>query len=190
MGRRATEIRKGNVLLIDGSLWTVTDYDHHTPGNLRSIIRLGIKNLSTGQSKQIRAGSGDTFEVAFLETRKCQYLYRDSGDNTYVFMDNQDYEQYHLQPDLVGDAMNFVKEEDIIDVTFYEGQPISVELPGSVVLTVTEAEPSAKGNTVSGVSKKAKVETGLEIKVPAHISAGEKVKISTQTGEFLGRAND
>ncbi|MCA9320066.1 MAG: elongation factor P, partial [Planctomycetes bacterium] len=108
MGRNATEIRKGNVLIIDDQLWAVTDYHHHTPGNLRSIIRLGIKSLASGQSKQIRASSSETFEVAFLEKRKCQFLYKEVSDSSLVFMDQQDFEQYHLQPDFVGDASNFV----------------------------------------------------------------------------------
>ena len=190
MGRKATEIRKGMVLQIDNALWAVTDYDHHTPGNLRAIIRIKIKNLSSGASKEFRAGSGDVFEVAYLEKKKCQFLYKDQTTGDFIFMDEKDYEQYALSPDLVGDAMRFVVEQQVVDMTFHEEKAISVELPSSVVLTITEADPAAKGNTVTNVFKRAVLETGFEIKVPAHINSGERVKVSTETGEFLGRSND
>jgi len=191
MSRNATEVRKGNVLILDdGKLWAVTDRHHHTPGNLRSIIRLSIKCLDDGTAKQIRASSAESFEVAYLERRKCQYLYNDTSTGAYVFMDQEDYEQYELHKDFVGDAMNFVKEEQVVDVTFHETTPVAIDLPPSVVLTITHADPAVKGNTVSNVFKKAILETGFEIKVPHHIAPGETVKVSTTTGEFMGRAND
>ncbi|MFT7618020.1 MAG: elongation factor P [Planctomycetota bacterium] len=189
MGRRATEIRKGNILDIDGDLWQVVKYHHHTPGNLRAIITMKCKSLSTGGWKHIRAGSGDNFEVAFLEKRKCQYLYKDEGSGVYVFMDQKNYEQYELQHDVVGDDMPYVVENYEADVTFHGEKAIGLDLPASVTLVVTEAEPGSKGNTVSNLFKKAVVETGLDIKVPLHIGVGERVKISTETGEFQGRDN-
>lgn len=190
MGRRATEIRKGNVLDIDGELWKVVEFDHNTPGNWRAIINLKIKNLSTGQTKTERFGSGDVLEVAFLEARKCQYLYRDQTTKAFVFMDQEDYNQYELNEDDVGQEMQYVVEEQIVDMTFHDGRPISLDLPGSVTLRVTESEPAIKGNSVSNIFKRAVVETGLEIKVPLHIDVDELVKISTATGEFQGRAKE
>ena len=152
MGRNATEIRKGNVLILDdGKLWAVTDRHHHTPGNLRSIIKLNIKCLDDGTSKQIRASSSDSFEVAFLERRKCQYLYADASTGAFVFMDQEDYEQYELHKDFVGDAMNFVKEEQVVDVTFHELRPVAIDLPPSVNLLITEADPRAGFNVNSPV---------------------------------------
>ncbi len=190
MGRRATEIRKGNVLDIDNDLWQVVKYHHHTPGNLRAIITMKCKSLSTGGWKHIRAGSGDSFEVAFLETRKCQYLYKDEGSGAFVFMDQKNYEQYELQADVVGEDMPYVAENYECNLTFHGESAVSLDLPGHVSLTVIESEPAAKGNTVSNLFKRAVVETGLEIKVPLHIAVGEKVKISTETGEFQGRSKD
>ncbi|MCB9834323.1 MAG: elongation factor P [Planctomycetes bacterium] len=187
---RATEIRKGNVLIIDGDLWVVAEYKHHTPGNLRAIINMKCKSLSTGSWKHIRAGSSESYDVAYLEKRKAQYLYKNEGTGDYVFMDQGTYDQYELDHDLVGDQMPYVKENDEVQLTFHGEKAISLDLPPSVNLTITESEPAAKGNTVSNIFKRAVVETGLEIKVPLHIDVGELVKISTETGEFMGRAKE
>jgi elongation factor P len=135
----------------------------------------------------MRLGSSDAFEVAYLDKKKAEYLYKDSSG--YVFMDQQNYEQFPLSEELVGDKMAFVKENTVVDVTFHETLPIGVELPGSVVLKVVEAEAAVKGNTATNVKKDAVLETGLKIKVPLHIQAGEMVKVSTADGEFQGRAN-
>lgn len=188
MGVRATDIRKGQVIEQDGDLLLVTDYIHKTPGNLRAIINIKTKSLTTGQTNSMRLGSGDTLEVAYLDKKKCEYLYRD-GDRSYVFMDTTTYEQIHLSDEFVGDKMGFVRENTEVEVTFHGTTPIGVSLPSQVVLTVTEAEAAVKGNTTSGVKKDAKLETGLEIKVPLHIQPGEQVKVNTDTGEFMGRAN-
>jgi len=190
MGRRSTEIRKGNVLEIEGELWLVLEFDHNQPGKGRAIISVKLKNLRTGQTRSERYSSGDVVEFAFLETRKCQYLYRDQTTSAYVFMDQENYEQYELTGDVLGETMNFVVEEHIVDMTFHDGNPLSVDLPGNVNLRITESEPAARGDTVSNVFKKAVVETGLEIKVPLHIDVGELVKVSTQTGDFQGRAKE
>lgn len=190
MGRRATEIRKGNVLEIDGELWKVVEQDHNTPGNWRAIINLKVKNLKTGQTKTNRYGSGDVLEVAFLDNRKCQYLYQDMTTKCYVFMDNESFDQYELEVDEVGDAMEYVVEEQVVDMTFHDETPVDLTLPTTVHLRVTQSEPAAKGNSVSNIFKRAVLETGKEIKVPLHIDEGELVKVSTQTGEFQGRAKE
>jgi len=187
MGVRATEIRKGQVIEKDGDLLLITDHEHKTPGNLRAIINIKTKSLRTGQSGSIRLGSGDVLEVAFLERRKAEYLYKDSAG--YVFMDTESYEQFTLSEDFVGDKMPFVRENTTIDVTFHEETPIGVELPSQVTLKVIESEAAVKGNTTSGVKKEAVLETGLSVKVPMHIQIGEEIKISTADGEFAGRAN-
>lgn len=190
MATKATEVRKGNVLKIDNNLWLVVDREHIAPGNWRAINNFKLRNVQTGARKDLRCGSGEMLEVAFMEKRKCQYLYRDEGAQAYVFMDLKNYEQYELREDVVKDSMGYVVEEQEIDVTFHDDIPIYVELPGAVVLEITESEPAIKGNSVSNIFKRAVVETGLEIKVPLHIAVGERVKINTTTGEFSGRAND
>ena len=190
MGTKATEIRKGNVLDIDGELWLVVTREHIAPGNWRAINHFKLKNLMSGQTKALRCGSGEMLEVAFMEKRKAQYLYKDEGTKAYVFMDLKDFEQYELNEDVLKDAMKYVVEQQEVDLTFHSDRAISMDLPGSVSLKVIESEPASKGNTVSNLFKRAVVETGLEIKVPLHIDVGEMVKISTETGEFQGRSKD
>jgi len=188
MGVRATELRKGTVIKKEDDLLLITDFTHLTPGKGQAIIHIKTRSLLTGTTGAIRSGSGDNFEVAFLDRRKSQYLYRE-GDAGYVFMDEETYDQFHLKPELLGDAMGYVKESSSIDVTFHDGTPIGVALPSSVELEITEAEIAVKGNTATNVKKDATVETGLKVRVPMHISAGDVVKISTETGEFQGRVN-
>lgn len=188
MGVRATEVRKGQVIEKDGDLLLITDYEHKTPGNLRAIINIKTKSLTSGQTNSMRLSSGDTLEVAYLDRRKAEYLYKESNGN-YVFMDSDSYEQFQLTEDFVGDKMGFVRENTTVEVTFHGTTPIGVELPPQVVLKVTEAEAAVKGNTSSGVKKEAVLETGLAIKVPLHIQPGEEIKVATDTGDFVGRAN-
>ena len=150
MGVRATELRKGTVIEKDGDLLLITEYHHHTPGNLRAIIQMKTKSLKTGATGALRAGSGETFEVAYLDKRKCDYLYHDPNQG-YVFMDTETYEQFPLPDDLVADRMGYVKENTTIDVTFHEGTAIGVDLPTTVELEVVEAE--AAPEEVEGVEE-------------------------------------
>ena len=187
MAVRATELRKGTVIVGErGQLLLITEYNHHTPGNLRAVIHMKVKNIQTGQSMPMRLGSSDSFEVAYLDKKKCEYLYKDSSG--YVFMDRESFEQFPLQEELVGEMMGFVRENTVVDVTFHESLAIGVELPSTVVLKVIEAEAATRGDTATNVKKDAVLETGLNIRVPAHIKVGEDVKISTADGEFQGRA--
>ena len=187
MSTKATELRKGNVLQKDGDLLLITDYSHATPGNLRAVIQIKFKSLLTGQTSQFRPAAGDTFDLAYLDRKKCQYLYKE-GNGDFVFMDEESYEQFHLSEEFAGDKMNYVKESQSVDVTFHEQMPLDIDLPPQVILEVTESEIAVKGNSATGVKKDAVLETGLKIKVPMHIDVGEKVKVSTDNGEFLGRA--
>ena len=189
MGTRAVDLRKGTVLEKDGDLLVITEYTHKTPGNLRAIIQIKTKNLTTGQSNTMRLGSGDMMEVAFLERRKTEYLYRESNGD-YVFMNSDDYEQFTLTNEFVGDKMGYVKENTQVEVTFHEDRPVGVALPMSVVLEVVEAEHAVKGNTATNVKKGAKLETGLEVKVPLHVVVGDKIKINTENGDFQGRVKE
>ena len=189
MSARATELRKGSVIEKDGDLLLITDYEHKTPGNLRAIIQMKTKSLKSGATGSIRASSSDNFEVAYLDRRKAQYLYKE-GNGDYIFMDNETFEQFPLPGSLADEAMGFVKENETVEITFHDGTPIGVELPPSVVLEVTEAEAAVKGNTATNVKKEAVLETGLTVKVPMHVNAGDKIKIKTSDAEFQGRVTD
>lgn len=184
---KANHVRKGQVLVLDGDLYVVTDHEFRKPGKGSSFNQIKCKQLHTGSFKSMKLSSDETLEVAFLETRPCNYSYAD-GD-TFVFMDKENYEQYFLGGDLVGDKMKYVRDNQEVAVTFYEGQALSVELPAHVVLKVTEAEIAAKGDTVTNDKKGAVCETGLEVRVPPFVNAGEWIKIHTETGDFLGRAD-
>ena len=186
MAIRVTEAKKGMVIRYQNDLFQIVKYDHITPGNWRAIHHLNLKNLKTGRQKEVRMNTSDSIEPVFMEARSCQYLYRDS--NGHVFMDSENYEQFHLSEELLADSINYFAESDTIDVLFVDGSPISIQLPTAVVLEVTEADEAARGDTVSNVQKNAVLATGLTIKVPAHIKAGDKVKVNTGSGEFLGRA--
>jgi elongation factor P len=188
MAVKATELRRGTVIVGErGDLLLITEYHHHTPGNLRAVIHLKVKNLRTGVVTPMRLSSSDAFEVAYLDKKKCEYVYKDSSG--YVFMDQETFEQFPLPAELVADKMGFVRENTVVDVTFHGTLPIGVELPSSVTLKVIEAEAAVKGNTATNVKKEAVVETGMKVKVPLHITAGDEIKISTADGEFQGRQN-
>ena len=185
---RATEIKKGMALIVDGDIWLVTKRDHVTPGKGQALHHVYLKNMKTGRQKDLRLGSGESVEVAYLDRKSCQYLYKDATG--FVFMDEESYEQFPLFDDVVGDQMRFIKENESVNVTFTEGTPLTIDLPASVVLEVTEAEEAIKGNTATNVTKNATLETGLIAKVPMHIKQGDRIKISTDDESFLGRVND
>ena len=184
---KATEIKRGLVLKMDGDLWNVMEAQHVTPGNWRGMVQVVMKNLRNGAKRQHRFGSTEIVETAFLDKKAMQYLYKDAAG--YCFMDTGNYEQVILTDDEIGEAKNYLRENDEAQITFHEGVPIGLELPPVVVLTITETTPGTKGDTVSNVFKPATVETGLVIKVPLFIEEGEKVKVDTRTGEFQGREN-
>ena len=181
-----TNIRKGQILVVDGELWVVLDTDHRTQGNKRGQMQVVMKHLQTGRKDNRRFRSTDKVEFAFIETRELQYLYRDSFG--LHFMDTETYEQSAMEEELSADAAPFLKEGDLVKVRYYEGTPVGVDLPTSVVLEVTETDPGLKGDSVSNVFKPATLETGHTLKVPNFVNQGEMVKVDTRTGEFLERA--
>jgi len=186
MAIRVTEAKKGMVIRMDGELYQVMRYDHLTPGNLRAIHHLNLKNLKNGRQKEVRMKTSDQLDLVFLDSRDSQYLFKDSLG--YTFMDNDNFEQFVLSAEVIGDTMQYITENSTVTVVFCEGEALTVQLPPTVVLTIVATEDAARGDTVSSVQKPAKCNTGLEIKVPAHIKKGEKVKVSTETGEFMGKA--
>jgi elongation factor P len=170
----------------DGQLFYVVDRDLNTPGNWRAILQLKLKNLKTGSITMNRVRPQDKVEQAYLDKREMQYLYKEGED--YVFMDNETYDQMTLAGDMVGDQMQYMKENTNAQVTFYEGKALSLELPATVELKVTETEPSVKGATAAAQYKPATLETGLKITVPPFVGIGEVIAIDTRTGEYLSRA--
>ena len=139
MNVKATELRKGMVLLIDGQLQLITDYSHSTPGNWRAIIHVKTKNLTSGTTGSLRPASGDTFETAFLDKKKCQYLYAE-GNGDYVFMDEETYEQFTITKEMGEEQMGYVKETQVVEVTFHGENPIGLALPNQVVLEIAEGD--------------------------------------------------
>lgn len=182
-----SQVRKGMVIVgEDGQLYSVVDRDLNTPGNWRAILTLKLKNLKTGAVTPNRVKPEDKVEQAYLDQRDMQYIYQD-GDG-YVFMDTETFDQVTLSKEWVGDQMLFMKEGFRAKVVFYEGKPISLELPTTVDLEVTDTEPSVKGATAAAQYKPAVLDTGLRVSVPPFIGIGDMVTVDTRTGEYLGRA--
>ena len=182
-----SQVRKGMVIVgDDGQLYHVVDRDLNTPGNWRAILQLKLKNLKTGSITINRVRPQDKVEQAYLDKREMQYIYQD-GDG-YVFMDTENYDQITIGKEWAGDLMIYMKENNKAQVVFYEGKPISLELPATVELKVIETEPSVKGATAAAQYKPATLETGLKITVPPFVGIGETVAVDTRTGEYLSRA--
>lgn len=181
-----SEVRKGMVIVgEDKNLYSVLDRSLHTPGNLRSILTIKIKSLKTGNVVDKRFKPDEKVEVAYLDKREMEYIYQDSDG--YVFMDSENFDQVTLRADFVGDLMGYLKPNSKAFVIFYEGNPISVELPPTVELKVVETEPSMKGATAAAQYKPATTETGLKVTVPPFVGIGEMIRIDTRTGEYLER---
>ena len=182
----ATQLRPGMVIKFNNELCSVFKMEHRTPGNLRGFVQVKMRKLSSGSMMEHRFSSEDKVERASLDEQEMEYLY-DDGEY-YYFMNTENFEQMHLMKDLLGDATNFLIPNLKVAVEFYEGKPISVELPPSVDLTVVETEPGMKGATVSNVTKPAKLETGLVVQVPPFITEGEKIRVNTAEGTYQERA--
>jgi elongation factor P len=182
----ATQLRPGMVVKFNNDLYSVFSMTHRTPGNLRGFVQAKMRNLRSGTMIEHRFSSEDRVEKAILEQHEMEYLY-DDGEYFY-FMNIETYEQIHLMKDLLGDATNYLIPQLKVSVEFYEGKPMSVELPATVDMTVVETEPGLKGATVSNVSKPAKTETGLVVQVPPFITEGEKIRVNTSEGTYQERA--
>ncbi len=182
----ATQMRPGMVIKFNNELHSVFSVTHRTPGNLRGFVQAKMRNLRSGNMTEHRFSSEDRVEKAALEEHDMEYLY-DDGEYFY-FMNSENYEQMHLTKDLLGDATNYLIPQLKVTVEFYEGKPISVDLPATVDLTVVETEPGLKGATVSNVTKPAKLETGLVVQVPPFITEGEKIRVNTAEGTYQERA--
>jgi elongation factor P len=184
----SNDLKNGMVLSMDNQLWTVIEFQHVKPGKGPAFVRTKLKNVISGKVIDRTLNAGVKIDTATVDKREMQYLYSD-GDG-YVFMDTQDYDQITLSNTLVGDAANYLLENQQAIVAIHEGNPIYVELPASVVLEITFTEPGLQGDRSSGGTKPATVETGLQIQVPLFLEQGTKVKVDTRTGEYLGRVTD
>ena len=182
----ATQLRPGMVIKFNNELYSIFKTEHRTPGNLRGFVQAKMRKLSSGTMIEHRFSSEDRVERAALEEHEMEYLY-DDGEY-YYFMNTENFEQMHLTRDLLGDSVEFLIPQLKVNVEFYEGKPISVELPPTVDLKVVETEPGLKGASVSNVTKSAKLETGLVVQVPPFINEGEKVRVSTAEGTYQERA--
>jgi elongation factor P len=183
---RATELRPGLGVKMDGKLYVITNTEHRTPGNLRAFIQIKVKEVVTGKSIERRLSSSDDLEVIALDRRPMEYLYSDNSGAT--FMDQENYDQQTISKDVLGDALMYLRENTQVVVLCHDGQPITIELPAAVELKITDTPPGIKGATATNRLKEATLETGLKTKVPEFIATGETIKISTTDGSYLSRA--
>jgi elongation factor P len=182
------DLKNGLVLNIDNQLWSVVEFQHVKPGKGPAFVRTKLKNVLSGKVVDKTFNAGVKVETATVDKRDMQYLYKDGED--FVFMDSNTYDQMTIPVATVGDAANFMLENQQAIVAVHEGSPLYVELPTSVVLEITYTEPGLQGDRSTGGTKPATVETGYEIAVPLFLETGTKVKIDTRTGDYLGRVND
>jgi len=182
------DIKNGSVLSIDGQLWNVVEFQHVKPGKGGAFVRTKMKNIMSGKVVDRTFNAGTKIDFATVDRRDFQYLYKDGND--FVFMDTSDYDQVTIPGAIVGDAANFMLENQIATIATNEGEPLYVELPTSVVLEVTYTEPGLQGDRSSAGTKPATLETGYEIQVPLFLETGTKVKVDTRSGDYLGRVND
>jgi elongation factor P len=182
----ATQLRPGMVIKHNNDLHGVFSVEHRTPGNLRAFIQAKLRNLRTGAMFEHRFRSGDAIDKVTVDEVQMEYLYND-GD-AYYFMNPENYEQTHLTKDILGDAVDYLIPNLQIQVEFFDGKAVGVELPQIVELTVVETEPGMKSASATNVTKAAKTETGLVVQVPPFINEGEKIRVDTSEGAYLSRA--
>ena len=183
---QATRMKKGMLIKVGEDLFRVLELQHVTPGNLRGFVRVKFRNIRTGTLSDQKLRSEDSVERATLDERAMQYLYRD-GDS-FHFMDTDTYEQLHISEEALGEAVNYIIPDAVINVEFYGAEPVGIELPVTVDLTVEDTAPGIKGATASAQVKPARLETGLVVQVPPFVNTGDKIRVSTETGEYLSRA--
>jgi elongation factor P len=185
---QATQLRRGNTILLNGELFQVVDYTHITPGNWRGMVQTKLRNLRSGSIIDHRFRSEDRVERAVLDQREMEYLYSDGSDHH--FMDTENYEQTHLSEDVLGDSVKYLVANSKITVEFYEGKPLGIELPATVNLRVVQTEPGMPSATATNVLKPATVETGLIVPVPHFVQEGELIKVDTTEGKYVERVRD
>ena len=183
-----SQFKNGLKIELDGEPYTMTYFQHVKPGKGGAFVRTKVKSLKNGRVLEKTFRAGEKVEEADADERRMQYLYNE-GDGL-VFMDNETYDQMSIPTEQIGDAVKFLKENTEVDVIMYKGQAINVELPAFVRVAITQTDPGVKGDTASGATKPATVETGAVIQVPLFIKEGETVRVDTRTGEYVERVNE
>ena len=181
------DLKNGMVLSLDGQLWSVVWFQHHKPGKGGAVVRTKLKSVLSGKVVDKTFNADVRVETANVDKRTMSYLYND-GDS-YVFMDTSTYDQIHVSPDVVGDAARFLLENTDVVVAVHEGTPLYIELPASVELAVEYTEPGLQGDRSTGGTKPARLETGYQVQVPLFVTTGERVKVDTRSGTYLGRVS-
>ncbi|WP_239335804.1 elongation factor P [Frankia sp. CiP3] len=179
------DLKNGMTLDLDGTLWSVVGFQHVKPGKGGAFVRTTLKNVLTGKVVDRTFNAGVKVELATVDRREMSFLYRDGAD--FVFMDSESFDQLPVPPDVVGDAANYMLENTTATVALHDGAPLYVELPASVELIISETEPGVQGDRSTGGNKPATLETGATVQVPLFITTGEKVKVDTRDGRYLGR---
>jgi elongation factor P len=180
------DFRVGAVLRMEGDLYVIEEYTHRTPGNLRAFVQAKMRSLKTGNLKEVRFRSGEEVEMVRMEKKTFQFLYKDGTD--FVFMDNETFEQINVPEKLVGAGAKFLRESDNCDIIFSEdGSIVSVEVPNFVILSIAQTDPGMRGDTATGGTKPATLETGAVVNVPLFLNEGDKVKVDTRSGDYLER---
>ena len=179
------DMRPGMTLDLDGELFSIVDYQHHKPGKGHAMVRTKLKNVRTGAVLDRTFRADEKVELARVDKREMQFLYAD--DSGFVFMDNESYDQIQIDPDFVGDAAKFLKENQVVGIPMYQGTPIGIDLPTTVDLLITQTDPGLQGDRSSAGTKPATLETGALVQVPLFITTGEMVRIDTRTGAYVTR---
>ena len=184
--KSAGEFRNGMTLEIEGNVYQVLEFLHVKPGKGAAFVRTKLKNVIEGGVVERTFRPTETYDEAFIERKKMQYLYNDGS--LYYYMDEETFDQIPVSVETVGDSMKFVKENEVVTLISYQGNVFSIEPPLTVELLITESEPGVKGNTATGATKPAILETGAQVMVPLFVNEGEVIKVDTRTGEYLSRA--
>jgi len=182
------DLKNGMTLDLEGQLWNVVEFQHVKPGKGPAFVRTKLKHVLSGKVVDKTFNAGLKIDTATVDKRTMQYLYKEATD--FIFMDTETYDQHHVPAETVGDAANFMLENTEAVIALHEGTPLYVELPASVELVISYTEPGMQGDRSTGGTKPATLETGAQIQVPLFITTGEKVKVDTRSGEYLGRINN
>ncbi len=182
---KATDIRRGMVITMEGVNFVVLDFAHHTPGNLRAMVQTKLRNMNSNALIEKRFRSVDQIEVPYVETKEFEYLY--SAGDEHVFMDVETFDQLSFPPDVIGTVMSYLLPNTKVMVKYINEKPVSIELPDFVELSVTDTPPALAGATATNQYKEATLETGLKVTVPPFVKPGERIRIDTRTGEYLER---
>ncbi|HEU4996026.1 MAG TPA: elongation factor P [Gemmatimonadaceae bacterium] len=182
----ATQIRRGMVIVFEGDPCRITEFRHHTPGNLRAMVQAKLRNLRTGSNFEHRFRAADSVDPASMETHELEYLYDAAG--TYHFMNTENYEQLEMDEEALGDNAQWMQPSMKIQAEFYDGRPVGIRLPNSLTLEVVETSPVMKTATKTASQKPAKLENGATVNVPEFIGTGDKIRVNPNTGEYQERA--